>query len=169
MFGKSSITEVCTKAADLIEKEGWRQGGSGRGYCLEQALISAIKGRRVQWGHDEIHVLYHHGVYAAVQDHIAIHQCLYVWNDAIATSQEQVVTILREVAEAHDPKRVAAQVREMGKASERVTAALMRIPTYSETHPVGAEKPVYTYVDGDFVKVPDFVPDDLTESVLQKV
>lgn len=89
-----NIKGALLAGADLIEAEGWNQGGMSDGFCAVQALSYAMPGP------EDYDFLYPHARNALVA-YLGI-ECdeLIPWNDAPGRTKEEVVAAFRAAAEA---------------------------------------------------------------------
>ena len=111
--------EVLSKAADIIENQGWTKGSYEVNgcYCAVGALYEAVgKGRSCdedwnRWNDDEVDSVERASRVLAdalkakgrVLEHTRFwshHGIITGWNDQIATGPEDVINTLREVANA---------------------------------------------------------------------
>lgn len=122
------LSVVYNKAADLIETEGWRQGGGGwagiGGWCLEGALWRAMGGRVMGCGcgcgmqvvtqqpRDDF---YGSKAYTFLSQMAGVGVRLYMWNDSLGprTGKAEVVWLLRRAAQLAEQQDTMAEVRQM--------------------------------------------------------
>jgi hypothetical protein len=116
-------SEVLNRAADLIEQHGWtqREGWWGQpgveGVCLEGGIMAAMgldynDWREASWedpedeGYDPIRDgLLPCPAYTAVREYLGVEpRRLYWWNDEPGRTREEVVEVLRTVAQLEADK-----------------------------------------------------------------
>lgn len=98
-------SEVLDLAADAIQMAGWGTGpaawdlDNGRGLCIEGAIAAAIDVECFA-GVPNDRILRECPAYRAVQEYLDVPERspLYLYNDVIATSQDEVVAVLRAAA-----------------------------------------------------------------------
>lgn len=113
----TTTSETLFKAAELIEKQGWVQGWNGwtcegimtvQPLCLEGGILAALGiaavGRNMVNGarQDVMEEFRKCPAYVAVFDHLGLEEkqiALCGWNDTLATGKDEVVEVLRTVAE----------------------------------------------------------------------
>ena len=87
-------SEILTDAADLIERDGWRQGRGSQGQCATSAIWEANRTEgipKTAQAHAETEAL------SALRDVINRH-AIPKWNDGPGRTKEEVVSALREAA-----------------------------------------------------------------------
>ncbi len=96
---KQTWQMILLEAANLIEREGWTRGNyhDDYGYCVSGAL------RQIAQSVGPTTFLLHASLYEALEEAVInlgnyIDDDIIKWNDTIAESKEQVVRIMREVA-----------------------------------------------------------------------
>ena len=96
-----NATELLSQAADLIERDGWRTGDSGRfgAKCVSNAIYSV-------WAANPFGVLFSEGI-AAVNEIVGVDtlEDLWRWNDAVCLDQAEAVNTIRKAAENVEVKR----------------------------------------------------------------
>ncbi len=86
-----TAAEVARRAADLLERDGWCQGRFStfaRRRCLSGALMAADR-----WGSPAVQ---------QVQKQVLVHTgtwCPSQWNDAPGRTADEVIALLRQVAD----------------------------------------------------------------------
>ncbi len=88
-----SVAETLEAGAELIERNGWWQGGSGGGVETEMEGIEvcAVLSLNGDWSLEAEHALRAHLGLETMAD-------TYAWNDAPGQTKENVCRTLREVA-----------------------------------------------------------------------
>lgn len=112
-------SDVLDVAADAIQMAGWGKGPSawdldnGRGLCIEGAIAAVIDVERFG-GVPNDRVLRSCPAYRAVQDYLDMRESepLYLYNDILVSSQEEVIAVLRAAAAVERLKEQAAYETE---------------------------------------------------------
>lgn len=113
----TTTSETLFRAAELIEKQGWIKGWNGwthagsmdvQPLCLEGGILAAMGiaavGKELENGsrHDVMEEFRKCPAYCAVYDHLGLEKiqiALCGWNDTIAADKDEVLKVLRTVAE----------------------------------------------------------------------
>jgi hypothetical protein len=100
-----NVAEVCTRARDLILRDGFTHGGDGwygvGGWCIEGALGAALG---LDYMDTNLSMKVNHSpAGVAIRHHIHLWDgcALHAWNDRSGT-REGVLRVLAEVAAAYD-------------------------------------------------------------------